>query len=475
MLWNLIPRPKTITPAQGFTPADAQVLETIDAALPQEGYELIVGETISLKAGSKQGLVWGRQTLEQLKRQFGDQLPQVTVQDAPDYPFRSIHLDSARHMLPIGELKKMAQVASYFKLNTIHWHISDDQGWRVESKVFPKLHEMGAYRKGDHFGTFCSDEIEGGYYTQAEIKDFVAFCEELGIQIIPEIDIPGHVMAILHAYPHLSCRGEQVEVVTQSAITDELLCAGRDEVFEFVETLFAELMELFPAPWFHIGGDEAPKNRWQECPHCQKRMQEEGLSNLRQLQGYFMNRVAAFLRKNGRRAIVWNDGAYGGNLDPDIVLHVWFPDPDDAVGIHVAKGGQLIIAPVDRCYCDYPHGEHPQRPIYEVPMATDGTVLGSQTLHWSEHIRTPERLQELAWPRGAAIAERCWSGVGDYGDFCSRLEEMFPVFGDFGVVATPAESWDPDPEEAKRQKDAFHAQFDAASDGEKYEAQLAMM
>ena len=475
MQWNLIPFPKSIVPAEGCASCGAPVTEAIDNALPREGYVLSVGQEITLKAGSAQGLVWARNTLAQLKRQFPEGIPHVTIQDAPDYPIRGMHLDSARHMLPISELKKMMQVASFFKINTLHWHISDDQGWRIESKVFPLLHEKGAYRKGDHFGTHCSDEIEGGYYTQEEVRDFVTFCEELGIQVIPEVDIPGHVMAILHAYPHLSCRGEQVEVVTQSAITEELLCVGRDDVFDFLETLFGELLELFPAPWFHIGGDEAPKNRWQECPHCQRRMREEGLANLRELQGYAMNRVAAFLRKHGRRSMVWNDGAYGGNLDPDIVLHVWFPDQDSAIDTHVAKGGQLFVSPVDRCYCDYPHGEHPQRPIYELPLATDGTMIGSETLHWSEHIRTPERLQELAWPRGAAVAERCWSGVGDYADFCRRLEAVFDVFDHFGVVATPAESWDPDEEEAKRQTAAFHAQFDAANDAEKYEAQLAMM
>ena len=475
MLWNLIPRPKSVTCYPGVTAADASVAEALDPALPRESYVLAVGEEISLKAGSAQGLIWGRRTLEQLKQQFGEELPRVTVQDGPDYPIRGIHLDSSRHMLPIGELKKMAQAASYFKMNTIHWHISDDQGWRIESRVYPKLHEIGAYRKGDHFGGYRSDEVEGGYFTQEEVRDFVAYCGELGIQVIPEVDIPGHVTAILAAYPHLSCRGEAMEVVTRAAITEDILCVGRDEVFEFIENLFGELLELFPAPWFHIGGDEAPKSRWQECPHCRKRMKDEGLASLRELQGYTMNRVAAFLRKHGRRAIVWNDGAYGGNLDPDIVLQVWFPDQDDAIDTHLRKGGQVIYSPVDRCYCDYPYGEHPQKGIYTVPMAADGSCLGSETLHWSEFIRTAERMQELAWPRGTAIAERCWSGMGDYDDFCRRLEAVFPVFERMGMQATPAGAWDPDEAEAKRQMEAFHKQFDAESGNMDYEALLAMM
>ncbi len=475
MQWNLIPKPRTVIPAEGSVSADTAVAEAIDPALPRESYVLKIGEGISLTAGSEQGLIWGRNTLAQLKRQFPEALPRAIIEDGPAYPIRSFHLDSARHMLPLSELKKMVKTASYFKLNTLHWHISDDQGWRIECKTFPRLHEIGAYRKGDHFGGFRSDAVEGGYYTREEVRDFVAYCGELGIQVIPEVDIPGHVTAILAAYPHLSCRGEPMEVVTRAAITEDILCVGRDEVFDFVENLFDDLLELFPAPWFHIGGDEAPKNRWQECPHCRRRMEEEGLDNLRQLQGYTMNRVAAFLRSRGRRSIVWNDGAYGGNLDPDIVLQVWFPDPDDAVGIHVAKGGQLIQSPVDRCYCDYPYGEHPQRGIYEMPIADDGTVIGGETLHWSEFIRTAERLQELAWPRGAALAERCWSGEGDYTDFCRRMEAVFPVFGELGVRATPSEGWDPDAEEARRQIREFHKEFDAESENQDYEALLAQM
>lgn len=475
MEWNLVPRPRIITPAEGSVPSCTPIRESIDPTLEKEGYVLQIGEGISLAAGSEQGLIWGKNTLDQLKRQFPETIPCVTVQDAPEYPIRAMHIDSARHMLPIRELKKMMRAASYFKMNTLHWHISDDQGWRIESKVFPKLHELGAYRKGDHFGGYRSDTIEGGYYTQEEVKDFVAYCAGLGIQVIPEVDIPGHVMAILHAYPHLSCRGEPVEVVTRAAITEELLCVGRDEVFDFIEALFGELLELFPAPWFHIGGDEAPKSRWKACPHCQRRMQEEGLSSLRELQGYVMNRVAAFLRRHGRRSIVWNDGAYGGNLDPDIVLQVWFPDQDAAIDTHLAKGGQLIMSPVDRCYCDYPYGEHPQHGIYEMPMATDSTVLGGETLHWAEFIRTADRLQELVWPRGVALAERCWSGEGDYGEFCNRMKEMFPVFSEWGINATPPEGWDPDEEESKRQIAEFHKQFDAENENMDYEALLAEM
>lgn len=481
MQLNLIPYPRSVSVQEGFCAARSAE-HILQPGMGTEEYRLsVTNEKITVTASSAQGILWGERTLAQLRHQFPEQLPCVEISDAPAYPLRAIHLDSARHMLPIGELKKMAQVASYFKINTIHWHISDDQGWRIESKALPKLHEIGAYRPGDHFGTYRSDEWEGGYYTREEVKDFVSYCAGLGIQIIPEVDMPGHVRAILAAYPHLSCRGEKQPVVNQSAITFELLCAGNEEVYAFVEKMLDDLLELFPAPWFHIGGDEAPKAHWETCPKCLARMQSEGLTSLRQLQGYFSNRLAAFLRSRGRRALLWNDGAYGGNTDPDVVLHVWFPDREGTLQAHCGKGGQLLFAPVEICYCDYPHGEHPLAPIYNmdvsVPDVSPDRILGVQTLHWSEHIRTPQRLQELAWPRGVAMAEVGWCGDrrGAYEDFLARLRAIFPVFAQLGVTATEESSWDPSPEEAEAQRRAFRQQFEDASDADLYEQQLAQM
>lgn len=481
MRLNLIPNPKSLSLMDGTVKTD-NLQEAISAGMGKEAYSLqLTPEGISLTAGSEQGLIWGRNTLRQLRRQFPDGLPCMTVSDGPAYPLRAFHLDSARHMLPLSELKKMVDMAAYFKLNTLHWHISDDQGWRVECKAFPKLHEIGAYRKGDHFGTYSSDTPEGGYYTRQEVREFVSHCHSRGIQVIPEIDLPGHVTAILAAYPHLSCRGEAQEVCTRAAITTEILCAGREEVYAFLETLLLDMMELFPDPWFHIGGDEAPKVRWEHCPHCRRKLEAEGLSNLRQLQGYLSNRIADFLRQHGRRAIMWNDGAYGGNIHPDVVLQVWFPDQDGALQAHGAKGGQLILSPVDICYCDYPYGEHPQSGIHNMEMAISGVnrdaVIGGETLLWSEFIRTPERMQELAWPRLTALAEACWCGEnrGSYEDFCGRLEVLFPVFEEMGIHATAREGWDPGPEEAAVQSKAFRDQFEAESENQDYELLLSQM
>jgi len=480
MQLNLIPFPAQVTVSGGY--ASVPVTEKIDPSMAHESYRLsLTPQGSTLTAGSEQGLIWGRNTLEQLGRQFGDALPCLEIGDTPAYPIRAFHLDSARHMLPLAELKKMVDMAAYFKLNTLHWHIADDQGWRIECKAFPRLHEIGAWRNGDHFGTYHSEEREGGYFTREEVKEFVAYCHSRGLQVIPELELPGHVTAILAAYPELSCRGEKQEVCTRAAITSEILCAGREEVYTFLETLIDDLLELFPDPWFHIGGDEAPKIRWEHCPHCQRKLQEEGLSSLRQLQGYMTNRVAAFLRSRGRRTIIWNDGAYGGNLDSDIVLQVWFPDQDGALQAHGAKGGQMIYSPVEICYCDYPYGEHPQKGIHDMVMEIPGVpreaILGGETLLWSEFIRTPERMQELAWPRYTALAECCWRGDdrGDYEDFLTRLRGILPVFEEKGIQITPEWSWDPEPEEAARQSREFRLQFEAESENQDYDELLSQM
>ena len=477
---NLIPRPRAILPRTGI--AGAAVTTRIEPGLPAEGYLLeALEDGICLTAGSRQGLIWAENTLSQLRRQFPAGIPCLIIADEPAYSFRSFHLDSARHMRTMEEMKKIVDMAAYFKLNTLHWHFSDDQGWRIECRAFPRLHALGAYRNGDHFGTHRSEEREGGYYTQEEVRDFVAYCESKGIQVVPEIDLPGHVSAILHAYPHLSCRGEAVEVVTRAAITSELLCAGKEEVYTFLETLLGEMLELFPAPWFHIGGDEAPKTRWAECPHCQAKIRELGLTSHRQLQGYMSSRIVEFLRKHGRRAIMWNDGAYGGGIDPSVVLQVWFPDRDGALDDHIARGGQIYLSPVVPCYCDYPYGEHPLKAVYQLELNPDyvnqDTVLGGECLTWSEFIRSAERLQELAFPRFTALAEALWSGShrGSYESFRSRLEAVFPVFAEMGIRATPAEGWDPEEEEAQRQSRAFREQFEAESENQDYDALVEAM
>ena len=475
----LIPRPKNITLTGKTAPADAAVTEQTAPDLAGEAYRLLVTpESILIAAASPAGFARAKSTLEQLRFSYRDRIPCMEISDAPEKPYRSFHIDCARHFIPVEELKKIISMASLFKLNKFHWHFSDDQGWRIESRAFPLLHQTGARRRGDHCGSYVSDDEEWHYYTRDEVKDLVAFCGNLGIEIVPEVDLPGHVSAILAAYPMLSCHGNPVEVQTKSGIFRDILCPGKEETFAFLEELLSDLLELFPGDYFHIGGDEAPKGQWETCPHCRGRMEEEHLTDLRQLQGYFNNRVAAFLKARGKTVIAWNEAARGGNLDPDIVLQLWNDGKAPGSGEihttgkeHLARGGRVIMSTMMNAYCDYPYAFIPLKKTYGLSLVPygmesltpeeEGRVLGTECLLWTEYIRDWDKLERLAWPRFVSGAELGWCGgaPGEYGDFKRRLTALYPVFSAHGINAEKMSAWDPGPVEAARQLLEFKKNF----------------
>ena len=449
-----------------------------------------------MEGGSARGIGYARTTFDQICRQYPEERPCLEITDAPAHHLRSFHIDCARHFFSIEELKKMACTASFFKLNMFHWHISDDQGWRIESRAFPRLHEIGAWRNGDHFGNYDSDEREGGYYTREEVRDLVAFCENLGIQVVPEIDMPGHVTAILAAYPNLSCQKNQVQVGMKSGIYRDIFCAGQEETSKFIETLLDDLLELFPGDYVHIGGDETPKVRWKTCPACQKKMEEEGLTSLQQLQGYMENRIISCLKKRGKTAIVWNEAAAGGNLDQDAIVQLWTEDKEGMTQAHVAKGGKVLLSTMMNCYCDYPYGFINTNRVYSLDTKpkelmdaaaqclrqetktseraeNTNAIIGTECLIWTEYVRTPKRLEELSWIRFCASAEVGWCGENrpGYEDFASRLKGLFPVFEEYGIHAEEPEGWVPSQEETMRQLMAFKQNLRQSDLDEMKEAQ----
>ncbi len=465
----MLPRPEKIIFMDGFAAQDARVEEQLCPELEKEEYRIqIAPERIMLTGSGKTGLFYARTTLDQLRMVYGDMLPCMKVADRPAYPYRSFHIDCARHYFPTDELKKMIRMSAEFKLNRFHWHISDDQGWRIESKCYPRLHEIGAVRGGDYFGNYHSDQPEGGYYRREEVREIVDYCGQFGIEVVPEIDMPGHVTAILAAYPELSCAGEPVEVGMRAGIFKELFCAGKEETFAFIHNLLDELLELFPGKYFHIGGDEAPKERWRACPYCQKRMKEEGFQNEQELQGYFCNRIVSYLLSKGRIPIVWNEAVYGGNLDKEAVVQLWTEDKDDQIKAHLDKGGKAVLSVVENCYCDYPYGMHSLKDVYQLnmnPRELGGhgkdSVLGTEVLIWTEFIRSHITLEEMSWPRFAASAEVGWCGEKSpgYEDFSRRLEVLFPLFAKYGIRAAGMEEWVPDEDKAAEQAAAFQMNF----------------
>ncbi|WP_289301579.1 beta-N-acetylhexosaminidase [Sporofaciens musculi] len=465
----MIPRPRKMKLTEGTASSEVPVKERLCPQLGVEEYRIYISpKQIWLDGSGKTGFFYARTTLEQLRMIYGEDLPCMEIEDGPAYSYRSFQIDCARHYFSVDELKKMIRMSAEFKLNHFHWHISDDQGWRIESKCYPRLHEIGSVRAGDHFGNYHSDQKSGGYYTRDEVRDIVDYCKELGIEVVPEIDMPGHVTAILAAYPNLSCLGQPVEVGMKAGIFKELFCAGREETFTFIEKLLDDLMELFPGKYFHIGGDEAPKERWNGCENCQKRMKEEGLKNAQELQGYFCNRIASYLQSKGRIPIVWNEAVYGGNLDKGVVVQLWTEDKDNQIQAHLYKGGTAILAMVENCYCDYPYGMHSLKDMYDLETAPaefgehgEASVLGMECLVWTEFIRDNERLEELCWPRFAALAEVGWCKKEclGYEDFRERLTKLFALFEKYGVHATKLEGWDPDDETAEKQTKEFQMNF----------------
>ncbi|MCL2106972.1 MAG: beta-N-acetylhexosaminidase, partial [Oscillospiraceae bacterium] len=401
-------------------------------AFPAEAYRLRVSQArgIEMEAADERGLCWAAATLTQLVRKEG--LPLCDIMDAPRYAHRGILLDSARHFFPVETVKRLIERLSQVKINTLHWHLTDDQGWRVESKRFPRLHEQ------------CAP----AYYTQDEIRDIVAYAAKRGVEIVPEIDLPGHTSTILTVYPELGCRDEEIRLETAPGIYSIILCPGKEATFQLLLPLLEEIASLFPSERFHLGGDEAPKGEWQACPHCRGRMRDEGLATAEDLQGWFTARLADHMRGLGKRVCCWNESLKAADLVqriPDITIQHWAemhePGPSRR---YWESGGPTIFSSYFSTYLDLPHGTVPLKRIYGYgPPQEAINALGVEACLWSELIPTPERLWVMAFPRAYALAEIAWTQAGrrDYADFRRRLALWLAQSP--GPGGTPPEKADP--------------------------------
>lgn len=450
MQHHIIPQPARLQRLGGACRDPFACLDAVqDGALPPEGYALRVEPNdVTIRHSTPQGLFYAKQTLRLLLNADGS-CPCVEIEDAPRFSYRAFLLDSARHMQTVDEIKRYIDVAALFKLNVFHWHLSDDQGYRVESERFPRLNEVGSFRSGHGFGSPDLSRY-GGYYTKAEIRDVVDWCAERFIRVIPEIDMPGHTKAILASYPHLSCRETPIEVETQAGIFRDILCAGKDETVDFCCALLDEVCELFPDAWVHIGGDEAPKHRWRSCDCCKTRMAKAHLDSFEALQGDFMNRIAAHLRQKGKRAVAWNESLKSGCLDSDIVVADWM-DRDKLCPARADKGGLIIAEDFFHYYLDYPYAMTPLKKVYTFdPLEGHSergklSVIGVEAPLWTEFIEDFDRLCRMAFPRLPAVAERGWTAEAncDYADFRRRAEEMRPFLQARGIAMDPQNDWDP--------------------------------
>ena len=434
----------------------------------REGYSLNVQPSkIIIKANAEAGLFYGIQTLLQLIPVDGNKkIPCVQVEDEPRFAWRGMLFDNCRHMYSVTFIKKFIDQLAYHKLNTFHWHLTDDQGWRIEIKKYPRLHEIASYRNGTQFinGEKGCDSIRyGGYYTQEQIKEIVHYAASRYIQVIPEIEMPGHSIAAITAYPFLACNtsqfenGKPFEVRKTWGVSKDIYCAGNDSVFTFLEDVLTEVMDLFPSKYIHIGGDEAPHDAWEQCPKCRKRMQHEGLANTGELQNWFIGRIENFINSKGRRMIGWEE-IMNGNLGQTSVIQSWL---GVETGLKAAKENHdVIMSPYSHLYFDGYQADEDIEPIaigYWVPLDTVYSfepvspelsdteakhILGVQANLWTEFIGTENYFEYMVFPRIDALSEVAWSSKEkrNYGDFKVRMQAQYKRYTKEGIcfrIPTP--------------------------------------
>jgi len=421
--------------------------------LDDEGYTLEVGQRqVRISANSEAGAFYAVQSLLQLLP-INDQqrvgaavlLPCVRIVDRPRFRWRGLMLDVSRHFISVNGVKRFLDSMAMHKLNVLHWHLVDHQGWRVESKIRPKLNEVGSWRQGAQGQLASHLEIDpprfegvyGGFYTHDEIREIVSYAGRLHISVIPEMELPGHAMAALASYPELSCTGGPFEVMAQIGGCAEVYCAGNEAVFTFLEEVLDEWLQVFKSRYIHIGGDECPKDRWKSCPKCQARIRAEGLKDEDELQSYFIRRVSKMLKARGKVLVGWDEILEGGLVE-DATVMSW---RGTAGGIAAAKAGHdVVMSPHSHCYLDYRQADEGEptamgdqtitlEHAYEfdpVPAklteAQSSHIIGVQGNVWTEHMFDIDQIEYMVWPRAAAIAEIGWTQKNrrDADDFLRR-------------------------------------------------------
>ncbi len=446
----------------GADDAENIIVLKIDTAITgnQGVYRLTISnQRVDISAPDAIGLFYGVQTFRQLlppevearsiQTNVEWSAPAVVISDEPRFSYRGLHLDVGRHFFPVSFIKKFIDLLALHKMNKFHWHLTEDQGWRLEIKKYPKLQEIASQREETLIGHGGITPYEfdgtpyGGYYTQEEAREVVKYAADRFITIIPEIEMPGHALAALAAYPELGCiGGGPYKVATSWGVFDDIFCAGQEKTFEFLENVLLEVMDIFPSEYIHIGGDEAPKTRWEECPRCQARIRKEGLKDEHELQSYFIKRIEKFLHQHGRKIIGWDEILEGG-LAPDATVMSW---RGIAGGEEAARQGHdVIMTPNSFVYLDHYQNDPKDEPlaiggflplekVYSFNPIPDSFtlqegkhILGVQGNLWTEYMKTSDQVEYMAYPRASAIAEIGWTPQAErnFDSFLVRLEQFY--------------------------------------------------
>jgi hexosaminidase len=430
----------------------------------KDSYKLKVSKNkISISGATYTGTFYGIQSLIQLlpvadklpaARLSELKIPTVSIEDEPRFAYRGMHLDVGRHMFPVSFVKKYVDYIALHKMNYFHWHLTEDQGWRIEIKKYPKLTEVGGYRNGTligrHPGTGNDSTRYGGFYTQDEVREIVEYAADRHVTTIPEIEMPGHSSAALTAYPWLGCPGTGPYKVEETwGVFDDVYCAGKDSTFTFLQDVIDEIIPLFPSKYIHIGGDESPKANWKKCPLCQKRIKDEGLKDEHELQSYFIQRMEKYINSKGKTIIGWDEILEGG-LAPNALVMSW---RGEAGGIEAAKQKhQVIMTPGSHVYFDHAQSTredsitiggftsidkvYSYEPIPKELTADEGKyVLGAQANVWTEYMHNPSKVEYQIFPRMSALSEVLWSPKEsrDWKDFQRRLPLQFKRYELWGA------------------------------------------
>ncbi|MEY3324766.1 MAG: hypothetical protein RLZ11_1080, partial [Bacteroidota bacterium] len=472
-----------LNPTNQSATAQFHISEKSGKAEGAHAYDLLISDKgINITALNAESFFHASRTLLQLLTpQPGNEikLPLVHIEDYPRFTYRGMHLDVGRHFFPISFIKKYIDWLSYHKLNIFHWHLTEDQGWRIEIKKYPALTQIGGWRNGTIIGRYPgkgNDNITyGGFYTQQEIMEVVTYAKERFIEVIPEIEMPGHSSAAIAAYPFLSCFPDKPTVIPSSMISsksieeqkkgkvklvqetwgvfDDVFCAGKESTFEFLQDIIDEVIPLFPSSYFHIGGDECPKTHWKQCSLCQKRIKELGLKDEHELQSYFIQRIEKYLNKKGKKLIGWDEILEGG-LAPNATVMSW---RGEAGGIEAAKQNHpVIMTPGNPLYFDHTQrlvedsvtigGFNPLEKVYaynpipaEIPVDKAGMVLGAQANVWTEYMKNEKKVEYMIFPRIAALSEVLWTSPDkkDWSLFETKIEPLMKRYESWGVTVNP--------------------------------------
>ncbi len=438
-------------------------LKDAQDSLGTEGYQLRSDSGgIVLSANTPQGIFHGMQTIYQLmpvssrtQRDSEIRIPAVTIVDKPRYGWRGMMLDVGRHFYPVDFVKQFIDYLAMHKMNTFHWHLTEDQGWRIEIKKYPELLKTSAFREGTLIGAYTNNQQfdtvrYGGFYTQKQIRDVVAYAKDRYITVIPEIEMPGHAVAALAAFPELSCTGGPFKVGKTWGVYDDVFCAGNEKTFEFLENVLTEVVDLFPSPIIHIGGDESPKTRWKACSKCQARIKAEGLKDEHELQSYFIKRIENFLLTKNKNIIGWDEILEGG-LAPKAAVMSWRGTEG---GIAAAKQHhEVVMSPNSHVYFDHYQAKQSTEPLaiggyttlqkvysYEpTPSELNAEeakyIKGVQANLWTEYIPETAKVEYMAMPRMAALAEVAWTQPfrKDWENFMWRMENQYARYAAKGI------------------------------------------